>query len=43
MKTDLEIAREAQLRPIEDVAADMGIPTDLMEHRGHGLAKMRVC
>jgi len=40
MKTDLEIAREAQLRPIEDVAADMGIPTDLMEHRGHGLAKI---
>ncbi len=40
MKTDLEIAREAHLRPIQDVAADMGIPADLVEPRGHGLAKI---
>jgi formate--tetrahydrofolate ligase len=40
MKTDLEIAREAHLRPIQDVAADMGIPQDLVEPRGHGLAKI---
>lgn len=40
MKTDLEIAREAHLRPIADVAADMGIPADAVELRGRGLAKI---
>jgi formate--tetrahydrofolate ligase len=40
MKTDLEIARSVTLRPITDVAADMGIPSDLVEQRGHGLAKI---
>jgi len=40
MKTDLEIARAAELRPINDVADDMGIPSEYVEHRGHGLAKI---
>ena len=40
MKTDLEIARDAQLRPITDVAADMGIPADMVEIRGRNLAKI---
>ena len=40
MKTDLEIAREAKLRPIVDVAADMGIPEKFVEPRGHGMAKI---
>ena len=42
MKTDLEIAREANLRPIADVAADMGIPDEYVEHRGTGLAKVNL-
>ena len=40
MNTDLEIARAAQLRPITDVAADMGIPPDDVEIRGRNLAKI---
>ena len=40
MKTDLEIARSVELRPITDVAADMGIPQSFVEQRGHGLAKI---
>lgn len=40
MRTDLEIARKTKLRPIEDVAAEMGVPPDCVEHRGHGLAKI---
>lgn len=40
MRTDLEIARDADLRPLADVAHDMGVPADCVEHRGHGLAKI---
>ncbi len=40
MKTDLEIARDVKLRPIVDVAADMGIPEEFVEHRGYGMAKI---
>ncbi|MGI9665753.1 MAG: formate--tetrahydrofolate ligase [Acidimicrobiia bacterium] len=40
MKTDLEIARSANLRPITDVAADMGIPEKDVEIRGRNLAKI---
>jgi formate--tetrahydrofolate ligase len=42
MKTDLEIAREAHLRPITDIADDMGIPPEFVEQRGHGLAKIKL-
>lgn len=38
--TDLEIARKADLRPLADVAADAGIPTDLLEPYGRGAAKI---
>jgi len=40
MKTDLEIARESNLRPITDVAHDMGIPDKYVEPRGRGIAKI---
>lgn len=42
MKTDLEIARTAKLRPVADVATDMGISDEYIEHRGTGLAKVRL-
>jgi len=42
MRTDLDIARAAQLRPIADVADDMGIPPEFVEQRGHGLAKVKL-
>jgi formate--tetrahydrofolate ligase len=42
MLTDLEIARAAELRPITDVAEDMGIPEEYVEVRGDGLAKIRL-
>ena len=42
MKTDLDIARNANLRPIMDVAADMGIPPEFVEMRGDGLAKIKL-
>lgn len=38
--TDLEIAREADLRPLADVAADAGIPGELLEPYGRGAAKI---
>ena len=42
MKTDLEIARDVELRPIVDVAADMGIAPEFVELRGHGIAKIKL-
>jgi len=42
MKTDLEIARSADLRPIDDIASDMGIPSEFVEQRCHALAKVRL-
>ncbi len=42
MKTDLEIARSVSLRPITDVADDMGIPAEFVEQRGTGLAKIKL-
>ncbi|MCL1595014.1 MAG: formate--tetrahydrofolate ligase, partial [Actinomycetia bacterium] len=42
MRTDLEIARAAELRPITDIADDMGIPPEFVEQRGHGLAKVKL-
>ena len=40
MPTDLEIARTATLRPIGEVAADMGVPAEYVEHRGREIAKV---
>ncbi|HHC09100.1 MAG TPA: formate--tetrahydrofolate ligase [Actinobacteria bacterium] len=42
MPSDLEIARAATPRPIEDVAADMGIPPDRVEHFGRQVGKIRL-
>jgi formate--tetrahydrofolate ligase len=38
----IEIARRAELRPIADVAADMGIAADLLEPYGAHVAKVRL-
>ena len=40
MPTSLEIAHAATLRPISDVAADLGIEEDHLEHYGRGVAKI---
>ena len=40
MKTDIEIAREAKLLPIKDVAAQIGITEDLLEPYGKYIAKV---
>ena len=40
MPTDLEIARAAQLRPIEDVAAALGLAPDVLYRHGRHLAKI---
>jgi formate--tetrahydrofolate ligase len=36
----IEIARDATLRPIEEIAAQMGIPPTLLEHYGANVAKI---
>ena len=40
MKSDLEIAREAHLDPIEKVAARAGIDEKYLEPYGRGVAKV---
>ena len=40
MKTDIEIARECKLSPIEEIAAYIQIPTDELEHYGKYIAKV---
>ena len=40
MPTDLEIARAATLRPIDEVANDMGVPLESVEHYGKQMAKI---
>lgn len=40
LPTDLEIARDAKLRRIEDIADDMGIPPEDVEHYGREMAKL---
>lgn len=40
MKSDIEIAREAKLEPIEKVAGKVDIPADLLEHYGKYMAKI---
>jgi formate--tetrahydrofolate ligase len=40
--SDLEIARGASLRPLTDVAAEMGIGSHLLEAYGHGVAKINL-
>lgn len=40
MKTDIEIAREAVLAPIDEVADKIGLPLDELEHYGRYIAKV---
>ncbi len=40
--SDLEIARGAALKPLEDVAAGMGIPSHLLEPYGEEVAKIKL-
>jgi formate--tetrahydrofolate ligase len=40
MPTDLEIARDAKLRRIEDIADEMGVPPNDVEHYGREIAKI---
>ena len=40
MKTDIEIAREIELKPIQDIAQDLGIDNANVEHYGHHIAKI---
>jgi formate--tetrahydrofolate ligase len=42
MLTTTEIARQASLRPVTDIAADMGLPPGLLEHYGEYVAKIRL-
>lgn len=40
MKTDIEIARECELLPVERIAEKAGIPVDVLEHYGKYIAKV---
>ncbi len=40
--TDLDIARSAALKPLDDVAGEMGIGSHLLEQYGEGVAKVRL-
>ena len=40
MKSDIEIAREAVLKPITEIAAGMGISEDVLEPYGRYIAKV---
>ena len=40
--SDLEIARQAQLKPIEDVAAEMGLGAHLLEPYGRDVVKIQL-
>ncbi len=40
MKTDIEIAREAVLKPIAEIASEAGIPVDKLEPYGKYIAKL---
>ena len=40
VKSDIEIAREAKMRPILEVGADLGIPESSLDPYGHFKAKI---
>jgi formate--tetrahydrofolate ligase len=42
MPTDLEIARQASLKPLEDIAEEMGIGSELLEFYGRDVAKVKL-
>ena len=39
-KTDIEIAREAKKRPIQEIGTKLGIPTEHLLPYGHDKAKL---
>ena len=42
MKTDIQIARESELRPISDIAEQLGIAPEKVEPYGRFMAKVPV-
>lgn len=42
MKTDIEIARETELRKIKDVAENLGVPRDEVQNYGRYIAKVPI-
>jgi formate--tetrahydrofolate ligase len=40
--TDLDIARDASLKPIDDIASQMGLPSHLLEPYGHNVMKINL-
>ena len=40
MKSDLDIAQEAELKPIENIANSLGIPKDALNNYGQFIAKV---
>src|SRR5262249_60560711 len=40
--TDLEIARKAQLKPIDDIASEVGLGMHLLEPYGEQVAKIKL-
>jgi formate--tetrahydrofolate ligase len=40
VKSDIEIAQAATLKPIQEIAAGLGIPTDSLVPYGHDKAKI---
>src|SRR6202012_1939247 len=40
--TDLEIARSASLKPLDDIAAEMGLSPDLLEPYGDNVKKIKL-
>ena len=42
MKTDIQIARECQLKPIGDIAAQLGITSEEIEPYGRYMAKVPI-
>ena len=42
MPSDLEIARQAHLKPIAEIAKDMGIEPRMLEHYGENVAKIKL-
>ena len=40
--SDLEIASQAQIRPLDEIASSMGIPLENLEPYGKGSAKIQL-
>ena len=42
MPSDLQIARQAKLKPMEEVAEEIGVGPHLLEHYGKDVAKIKL-